>query len=81
MTIISIFGKFAYLFVASLFLGIFFGLGAAVITKKFECHNTPQVRAAPPPLGSAAPALCGGGYGRCLVPSSAWCSMTSFQAL
>lgn len=42
-TVGLIFGKFLYLFLASLVLGLVLGLFSALLLKKFNVSQTPQV--------------------------------------
>ena len=41
---ITIFGKFIWLFIASLVLGVAAGLGSALLLKRFNVKSAPQVR-------------------------------------
>lgn len=42
-TVFSIFAKFLYVFVASLVVGLTFGLGTAVLLKVLKSNSSPQV--------------------------------------
>lgn len=42
-TVLEVLGKFVYLFVASMGLGLAFGLGTSLLMKVFKSHSTPQV--------------------------------------
>ena len=42
-TVFTIFGKFLYLFAASLVLGLLLGLFSALLLKRFNVSHTPQV--------------------------------------
>lgn len=42
--VMKIFGKFAYLFLASLVMGVVFGLVSALLLKKYNVSTYPQVR-------------------------------------
>lgn len=43
-TVVTIFGKFLYLFAISLLLGLIFGLFCSLLLKKFNVPHAPQVR-------------------------------------
>lgn len=43
LVVMKIFGKFAYLFVVSLLMGVAFGLMAALLLKKYNVSTYPQV--------------------------------------
>ena len=45
-TILIVFAKFFYLFVASLLLGLLFGLGTSWLLKVSKANSTPQVPSA-----------------------------------
>lgn len=42
-TVFNIFGRFLYVFCASLVVGLTFGLGTAVLLKLLKSHSSPQV--------------------------------------
>ena len=46
-TIFGIFGKFLYLFLASLVMGVLLGLLSALLLKRFNVSGAPQVHTAP----------------------------------
>lgn len=46
--VMKIFGKFAYLFVVSLLMGVAFGLVVALLLKKYNVSTYPQVIIGPP---------------------------------
>ena len=46
-TVFTIFGKFLYLFAASLVLGLLLGLFSALLLKRFNVSHTPQVLSPP----------------------------------
>ena len=52
-TVFTIFGKFLYLFAASLVLGLLLGLFSALLLKRFNVSHTPQV-----PLACCCPSSC-----------------------
>ena len=52
LVVMKIFGKFAYLFVVSLLMGVAFGLMVALLLKKYNVSTYPQVR------GPAGLTLC-----------------------
>ena len=41
--VVAIFGRFLYVFVASLMVGVGFGLGTAILLKVLRSHSAPQV--------------------------------------
>ena len=43
LVVMKIFGKFAYLFVVSLLMGVAFGLVVALLLKKYNVSTYPQV--------------------------------------
>lgn len=55
--VIMVLIKFLYLFAASMFLGLAFGLGTSFLMKRFKSNSVPQV---PPPSS------------RCLLSFTAW---------
>jgi hypothetical protein len=70
-TVFTIFGKFLYLFAASLVMGLLLGLAAALLLKRFNVSSTPQVcrghtisscarmcSHAPPPCTECTPLFC-----------------------
>lgn len=46
-TVVAIFGRFLYVFSASLIVGLVFGLGTAILLKVLKSHSAPQVRCWP----------------------------------
>ncbi len=42
--VITVLVKFLYLFVASMFMGLVFGLGTSFLMKRFKSNSVPQVR-------------------------------------
>ena len=46
-TIFGIFGKFLYLFAASLVMGVLLGLLSALLLKRFNVSGAPQARGSP----------------------------------
>ena len=58
LVVMKIFGKFAYLFVVSLLMGVAFGLVVALLLKKYNVSTYPQVSKLHSLDSSHIPAVC-----------------------